>query len=149
MKNTLMVMLLVLGACTKPEAEVAHPDTAPAAEGEDEGRPTMAEAPCDFCRPEAAVQTFISACADKDAALLARCFSADAEGEFSAIVEGTASEKDLDELHEMFDGAEVAEAAIGAEAETATVRVNLTMEGRPNEDLKLVKEGEEWKIQGF
>jgi len=147
MKNTLMITLLVLGACTKPEAEVAHPDGAPPAV--DEGRPTMAEAPCDFCRPEAAVQTFISACAKKDTALLARCFSADAEKEFSAIVDGTASEKDLGELQEMFDGAEVGEAAIGADAETATVRVNLTLEDRPNEDLKLVKEGEEWKIQGF
>jgi hypothetical protein len=95
------------------------------------------------------VQTFISACAAKDASLLSRCFSADPEGEFLPILEGTASEKDLDELQKMFDGAQVAEATIGDEAETATVRVDLTLEDRPHEDLKLVKEGEEWKIQGF
>ena len=143
MKYALMIMLLALGACTKPEAEVAHPDAAPPEA--DEGRPVMAEAPCDFCRPEAAVQTFISACAEMDTALLARCFSADAAGEFQPIVEGTASDKDLAELKEMFDGAEVVEATIGADEETATVRVNLTLESRPHEDLKLVKEGEEWK----
>jgi hypothetical protein len=147
MKHVLMIMLLVPCACTKPEAEVAHPDAAPPAA--DDGRPAMGEAPCDFCRPEAAVQTFISACAKKDTELLARCFSADSEGEFQPIVEGTASDKDLDELQEMFDGAEVAEASIGADEETATVRVNLTLESRPHEDIKLVKEGEEWKIQGF
>ena len=147
MKHALMIVLLALVACTKPEAEVAHPDAAPPAV--DDGAPAPNEAACEFCRPEAAVQTFIGACAAKDMALLARCFAADAAKEFSVIVEGTISEEDLGELQEMFAGAEVAEVTVGADEASATVRVNLTLESRPHEDLKLVKEGEEWKILDF
>lgn len=118
----------------EPAPETAGAEESPAAESED------------FSTPAGTVEVFILACVGKDADLLSRCFSENAEGEFKPIVVKTASDEDLEELKAMFEGASVGETTMGADGATASVKVNLA-EG--NENIKLVREGDVWKIVGF
>jgi hypothetical protein len=122
------------GTPAEPAAENTGGDEAPAAESED------------FSTPAGTVEVFILACIAKDADLLSRCFSENAEGEFKPIVVKTASDEDLEELKAMFEGASVGETTMSPDGATASVKVNLA-EG--DEKIKLAREGDVWKIIGF
>ena len=146
---------LVLISCTKKNQKVdPDPDeithSTPAAKAPDPEPAAPADAAqLDFSTPEAAVGTFIRGCAEKDVEILSQCFSNDAEKEFSGIIAKEVNEKDLNELEQMFGRASVTEAVMKAGGMSAAVKVKLEWEGRPDETLTVVKEGADWKIQGF
>ena len=152
---TFIFLSLVLIACTKKNQKVdPDPDeithSSPVAKApEPEPAAPADAADLDFSTPEAAVSTFIRGAAKKDIEILSQCFSSDAEKEFHAIIAKDVSEKDLGELEQMFGRASVTEAVMKAGATSAAVKVKLEWEGRPDETLNVVKEGADWKIQGF
>ncbi|MHC4607735.1 MAG: nuclear transport factor 2 family protein [Planctomycetota bacterium] len=102
----------------------------------------------DFTGPHAAVATFIKACADRNADLLAMCIADAAAGEFRSLREGTAKKSQMDELQMMFRGAIITKVNPMAE-DRARVDVALNWKGRKREQIYLVKEGGDWKIQDF
>ncbi|MFQ5723097.1 MAG: hypothetical protein ACE5G6_01295 [Terriglobia bacterium] len=102
--------------------------------------------PGDFRTPEATVRTFFRASATMDRELLSRCFSSQAAGEFTGLIEQTASDDELEQLRKMFDGAQITDVRVDESVGKAAVAVNLRSR---RELLYLVKEGEEWKIVDF
>lgn len=98
----------------------------------------------DFSSPKASIQTFISAATTKNVDLLSKCFGDDAAEEFKALKNKTATQKDLDELAEMFNGAKVE----GEETSGTKSTVSVKLQSR-SEEIELSKTGDGWKILDF
>ena len=80
----------------------------------------------------------------KNLELMSMCFSKDAAGEFSIIVNQTATADQVNEFAEFFGGAEVGEAKL--DGDRAYVKVKLTSR---NENITVKKEGDDWKVVDF
>ena len=150
---------LVLAACTKKNQKVdPDPDeithstpasSAPQPESAPEPEPSEQPEPLDFSTPEATVNTFITAGAAKDVDALSMCFSMTVEKEFAGFAAKEATEEDLRLLAEMMSTASVVQTSMKAGGTSAAVEIKMNWEGRTEETINVVKEGEDWKIQGF
>jgi NAD(P)-dependent dehydrogenase (short-subunit alcohol dehydrogenase family) len=110
---------------------------------EDTEIPVEAAAPApaaDYSSPEATVRTLIKACAEKDKAAVAACFSKAGEGEFRPIIEQTASDEMWTEFFELFNGA----AVTGSDGDKVDVKLS-----KRDEQINVAKEGGDWKVMGF
>lgn len=97
-----------------------------------------------FATPKAAVQTFIAAALVKDADTLSKCFATNCEAEFKPLQSKTAPQKDLDDLSAMFQNAVIQK----DESSGNKASVSVKLQSR-DEEIELVKLGDEWKIVGF
>jgi len=123
---------LIIASCNEGQQDPAPEDPKPVAE--------PAKPAADYSSPEATVKTLIDACANKDKAAVAACFSKSSEGEFKPIIEQTASDEMWTEFLDLFNGAKV------TGSDDDTVNVKLT---KRDETIGLKKEGDEWKVMGF
>lgn len=98
----------------------------------------------DFSTPKAAVETFISAGSNRDAALLSQCFHPDSPGEFRKLREKTSSARDLDELAGFVEGATVGD--VDEKGDKAVVKVAFK---KRNEEISMKKSEGDWKILDF
>lgn len=98
----------------------------------------------DFSTPKAAVQTFIKASVNRDKELLSQCFDSGSPGEFRRYREKTASQKDLDELAEFADGAQVGD--VNESGENAVVQVKFKSR---DEEIKMKRTDGKWRILDF
>jgi len=102
------------------------------------------EAKINLSTPEATVTTLIKASSEKDKDGLSSCFSKQSAGEFKAIVDKKLSDKDLNDLKEMFGSAKILTSKI--EGSKATVSIRLT---NRDEEILMAKESEKWVILDF
>lgn len=102
------------------------------------------EAKINLSTPEATINTLIKASSDKDKDGLSSCFSKQSAGEFKAIVDKKLSDKDLNDLKEMFGSAKILTSKI--EGSKATVSIRLT---NRDEEILMAKESEKWVILDF
>jgi len=98
----------------------------------------------DFSTPRAAVETFIAASSARDADLISRCFAAESAGEFRKLREKTASPKELAELAEFVEGAQVGDAKEKGESALVSVKFN-----KRDEEIAMTKTADGWKIVDF
>lgn len=126
---------LIIASCNESQEEIVPGDPKPVAE---EAKPIQPAA--DYASPEATVKTLIAACADKDKAALAACFSESSEGEFRPIIEQTATDEMWNEFFDLFKGATVT----GSDGDKVNVKLT-----KRDETIGLKKEGDVWKIMGF
>lgn len=98
----------------------------------------------DFSTPKAAVETFIAASASRDADLISQCFAAESPGEFRKLREKTASPKELDELAEFTQGAQVGDAQEKGDSALVKVKFN-----KRDEEISMTKTSDGWKIVDF
>lgn len=98
----------------------------------------------DFSTPKAAIDTFISAAANRDADLLSTCFDEDSPKEFQKFRDKTASQKDLDELATFVKSARVTGIEQSGNAAEVSVQFN-----ERNEQIAMKKTSEGWKIVDF
>jgi len=102
------------------------------------------EAKINLSTPEATITTLIKASSEKDKDGLSSCFSKQSAGEFKAIVDKKLSDKDLNDLKEMFGSAKILTSKI--EGSKATVSIRLT---NRDEEILMAKESEKWVILDF
>lgn len=102
------------------------------------------EAKINLSTPEATINTLIKASSEKDKDGLSSCFSKQSAGEFKAIVDKKLSDKDLNDLKEMFGSAKILTSKI--EGSKATVSIRLT---NRDEEILMAKESEKWVILDF
>jgi len=102
------------------------------------------EAKINLSTPEATISTLIKASSEKDKDGLSSCFSKQSAGEFKAIVDKKLSDKDLNDLKEMFGSAKILTSKI--EGSKATVSIRLT---NRDEEILMAKESEKWVILDF
>lgn len=98
----------------------------------------------DLSTPEATINTLIKASSEKDKEGLSLCFSKQSAREFKSIVNKTLTEKDLNDLDEMFRNAKVKSSKI--DGSSASVSIKLTIR---DEEIFMVKENENWVILDF
>lgn len=110
----------------------------------DANKPDAAKTKADFSTPKAAIDTFISAAANRDAELLSKCFDADSPKEFLKFRDKTASQKDLDELAQFVQGAKITGLEEAGNAAEVSVQFN-----ERNEQIAMKKTAEGWKIVDF
>lgn len=98
----------------------------------------------DFSTPKAAVETFIKAGTNRDADLLSRCFDASSPGEFRKYRDKTASQKEMDEMAEFVQDAQVTD--VNETGDNAKVSVKFK---KRNEEITMKKSADGWKIVDF
>lgn len=130
------VLMIVAGCGDKKES---NQDSGPASNGsstvQDRGS---------FDSPTEAVQTFVKAAVAQDVDLLAKCVHANCSGEFKPLREKTTEPEMLDELAELFTGAEVGDSEI--DGDNAVVQVKLTSR---EEELSMSKSDSGWQLVDF
>ena len=99
----------------------------------------------DFSTPKSAVETFILASTQMDKNVLSECFSDHSPGEWDEIRNKTVSKKDLKELKEFVQGAEITNIEMEGENQ-AIVFVKFTTR---DEKIHTVKENGRWFISDF
>ena len=124
---------LIIASCNEGQQDPAPEDPKPVAE-------EPAKPAADYSSPEATVKTLIDACAKKDKAAVAACFSKSSEGEFRPIIEQTASDEMWTEFFDLFKGAKVT----GSDGDKVSVKLT-----KRDETIGLKKEGDIWKVMGF
>ena len=103
----------------------------------------------DWSTPDHATKTFFRACEEMDLDVLAECFSTNSEREFKPLRDKTANDAMLEDLRDMFTGAEILDVDIFEDGKSCAVKVKLNWSGRKSETLNLVREGDAWRIRGF
>jgi hypothetical protein len=98
----------------------------------------------DLSSPESTINTLIKASSEKDKNGLSLCFSKQSAGEFKSIVDKTLSEKDLNDLKEMFENATIKSSKI--DGSYASISVKLPQR---DEEILMIKENENWVILDF
>jgi len=98
----------------------------------------------DRSTPEATFKTLVTASNEKDKEGLSLCFSQASAGEFERIVNKSLSEKDLNELKEMFGNATIKSSEI--EGDKALLSVTLSIR---DEEINMRKENDNWVILDF
>jgi hypothetical protein len=98
----------------------------------------------DLSSPESTINTLIKASSEKDKNGLSLCFSKQSAGEFKSIVDKTLSEKDLNDLKEMFANATIKSSKI--DGSNATISIKLPQR---DEEILMIKENENWVILDF
>ena len=98
----------------------------------------------DRSSPEATFKTLVTASNEKDKEGLSLCFSQVSAGEFERIVNKSLSEKDLNELKEMFGNATIKSSKI--EGDKALLSVTLSIR---DEEISMIKENDNWVILDF
>jgi hypothetical protein len=98
----------------------------------------------DLSSPESTMNTLIKASSEKDKEGLSVCFSKQSAGEFKSIVNKTLTDKDLNDLKEMFENAKIKSSKI--EGSSASVSIQLTTR---DEEISMTKENENWVILDF
>lgn len=104
-----------------------------------------ARAKGDFSTPKAAVETFIAASMSRDADLISQCFAAESPAEFRKLREKAATPKELDELAEFVEGAQVGDVKFRGE-DLARVSVKFN---KRDEEITMTKTDDGWKIVDF
>ncbi|WP_295436985.1 hypothetical protein [uncultured Thiodictyon sp.] len=107
--------------------------------------PGAAPAAGNFSTPRAAVQTLIAAATARNGELLSHCFADSAAEEFTSLRSQTASQKDLDDLATLFQGATVTDEQIKDDRH-ATVSVKLSAR---SEEIALTKTADGWQVVDF
>ena len=105
---------------------------------------SSAVAKYDRSSPEATFNTLVNASNEKDIEGLSLCFSQESAGEFERIVNKSLSERDLNDLKEMFGNATIKSSKI--EGEIALVSVKLS---NRDEEISMQKENDNWVILDF
>ena len=98
----------------------------------------------DLSSPESTMNTLIKASSEKDKEGLSLCFSKKSAGEFKSIVNKTLSDKDLNDIKEMFENAKIKSSKI--DGTSASVSIQLT---NRDEEIWMAKENENWVILDF
>jgi len=98
----------------------------------------------DLSSPESTINTLIKACSEKDKNGLSLCFSKQSAREFKSIVDKNLSEKDLNDLKEMFANAKIKSSKINGSK--ASVSIDLAIR---DEEIFMTKENENWVILDF
>lgn len=98
----------------------------------------------DFSTPKAAVETFIMAGTKRDADLLSRCFDASSAGEFRKYRDKTASQKEMDEMAEFVQDAQVTDSKETGDNAIVSVKFK-----KRNEEITMKKSADGWKIVDF
>ena len=98
----------------------------------------------DFSTPKAAVETFIKAGTARDVELLNQCFDAGSPGEFRRFRDKTATAKDLDEMAEFTQGAQVGEATESGDEAVVSVKFK-----QRDEKIKMKRSDGNWRILDF
>ena len=96
----------------------------------------------DLSSPESTFNTLIKASSEKDKEGLSLCFSKQSAGEFKSIVNKTITDKDLNDLKEMFEGAKI---NIAPEIDCSSTSVSIQLTNVYMEIL-MAKENENWVI---
>jgi hypothetical protein len=89
------------------------------------------------------MNTLFKASSEKDKEGLSVCFSKQSS-EFETIVNKTLTDKDLNDLKEMFENAKIKSSKI--EGSSASVSIQLT---NRDEEISMAKENENWVILDF
>ncbi len=97
----------------------------------------------DLSSPESTMNTLFKASSEKDKEGLSVCFSKQSS-EFETIVNKTLTDKDLNDLKEMFENAKIKSSKI--EGSSASVSIQLTTR---DEEISMTKENENWVILDF
>jgi predicted small lipoprotein YifL len=97
----------------------------------------------DLSSPESTMNTLFKASSEKDKEGLSVCFSKQSS-EFETIVNKTLTDKDLNDLKEMFENAKIKSSKI--EGSSASVSIQLT---NRDEEISMAKENENWVILDF
>ncbi|MCF8269893.1 MAG: hypothetical protein K9I25_07950 [Crocinitomicaceae bacterium] len=98
----------------------------------------------DLSSPESTMNTLIKASSEKDKEGLSVCFSKQSAGEFKSIVNKTLTDKDLNDLKEMFENANIKSSKI--DGSSASVSIQLS---NRDEEIWMAKENENWVILDF
>ena len=98
----------------------------------------------DLSSPESTINTLIKASSEKDKDGLSLCFSKQSPREFKSIVNKKLTDKDLNDLKEMFENAKIKSSKI----EGSSASVSIKLEDR-DEEIWMVKENENWVILDF
>lgn len=98
----------------------------------------------DFSTPRATVETFIMAGTNRDADLLSRCFDASSPGEFRKYRDKTASQKEMDEMAEFVQHAQVTDSKESGDNAIVSVKFK-----KRNEEITMKKSADGWKIVDF
>ena len=98
----------------------------------------------DLSSPESTMNTLIKASSEKDKEGLSVCFSKQSAGEFKSIVNKTLTDKDLNDLKEMFENAKIKSSKI--DGSSASVSIQLSSR---DEEIWMAKENENWVILDF
>jgi hypothetical protein len=98
----------------------------------------------DLSSPESTINTLIKSSSEKDKEGLSLCFSKQSAGEFKSIVNKTLTDKDLNDLKEMFENAKIKSSKI--DGSSASVSIQLT---NRDEEIWMAKENENWVIIDF
>lgn len=98
----------------------------------------------DRSSPEATFKTLVTASNEKDKEGLSLCFSKESPGEFENIVNKSLSEKQLNEIKEMFGNATIK----SFKSENGQALLSVSLSNR-DEEIKLKKENDNWVILDF
>ena len=100
----------------------------------------------DLSSPESCINTLVKASSEKDKNGLSLCYSKQSPGEFQSIVNKNLTDNDLDEIKEMFENITIKSTTI--EGNNATISIKFSKIDR-DEEIKMVKENENWVILDF
>jgi hypothetical protein len=98
----------------------------------------------DLSSPESTINTLIKASSEKDKDGLSSCFSKQSPREFKSIVNKKLTDKDLNDLKEMFENAKIKSSKIDG----SSASVSIKLENR-DEEIWMVKENKNWVILDF
>lgn len=131
MRHYALALAIVLAGCGKEE-----PKPAP-----------NAGASGKFATPDATIKTLVAACKAKKKEDVAACFAKDAEGEFQKLRKLEIPEGEWVEVFGDLGAFEVVKVN-QADKSSSTATVEVTFKSK-KEEIHMVKEGNDWKIQGF
>jgi hypothetical protein len=98
----------------------------------------------DLSSPESTINTLIKASSEKDKDGLSLCFSKQSPREFKSIVNKKLTDKDLNDLKEMFENAKIKSSKIDGSSASVSIKLN-----KRDEEIWMVKENENWVILDF